>query len=62
MESNLSVANVQASEPASQTCEPCEPNVRALRATEKHLFTVLPLPSPLSRIEKYEIQTLGVMS
>ena len=54
----LSVANVRAS----------EPNVRALRATEKHRHDRLcslsfrSLASPLSRREKYEIQTMEVMS
>ena len=63
-----SVANVRASEPASQTCEPCKANVQALRATEKHRqdrlcsLSFRSLASPLSRSEKYEIQTMGVMS
>lgn len=66
-----SVANVRASEPVSQTCEPCEPcepNVRALWATKKQWHDRLcslsfrSLASPLSRSEKYEIQTMGVMS
>ena len=66
-ESNTNLKDVRPMcEPASQRVS--EPNVWALWATEKHQrdclcsFSFRSLASPLSCSEKYEIQTMGVMS